>query len=134
MSTVPPLDTAKALYTAFAARDRAALLALMHPDIEWVQNHGFPGGGSHRGAEHVIDDVLGQFKRDWDRFGARISQWIDGGDTLVAIGGYEGTYKETGRSLDPPAAFAHVLDVRDGRVVRFRQFTDTALIRRAMGI
>jgi ketosteroid isomerase-like protein len=27
-----------------------------------------------------------------------------------------------------------VLDVKGGRVVRFRQFTDTALFRRAMGL
>ena len=110
------------------------MLSLMHPRIEWVQNHGFPAGGPHHGAEHVLDDVLSQFRLNWTGFGARITEWIDGGDTVVAVGAYHGTFNGTGRTLDPPAAFTHVLDIHDGRVVRFRQFTDTALIRRAMGI
>jgi ketosteroid isomerase-like protein len=37
---------------------------------------------------------------------------------------YTGSGKETGRRLDLPVV--HVWDVRDDKIVRFRQFADTA--------
>ena len=123
---VQNLRLVQGLYEAFGARDRERILEIMHPEIEWIQNEGFPGGGLHKGAVHVLDDVLSQFRRDWDNWRARVTEWHDAGATVIAIGVYEGTYKATGKQL--VAAFAHVYDIKDGRVVRFRQFTDTALI------
>lgn len=120
----------QSLYTAFASRDRERILAILHPDIEWIQNDGFPGGGLHKGAVHVLDDVLSQFRRDWDQWRARVTEWHDAGDTIIAIGVYEGVNKATGKQL--AAAFAHVYTVAGGRIVRFRQYTDTALVVRAI--
>lgn len=124
------LSLVKSLYTAFASRDRERILAIMHPDIEWIQNEGFPGGGLHKGAAHVLDDILSQFRRDWDNWRARATEWHDAGDTIIAIGVYEGTNRATGKHL--AAAFAHVYTVNSGQIVRFRQYTDTAFIRRAI--
>ena len=123
---VQNLRLVQGLYEAFGARDRERILEIMHPEIEWIQNEGFPGGGLHKGAVHVLDDVLSQFRHDWDNWRARVTEWQDAGATVIAIGGSEGTYEATGKQL--VAAFAHVYDIKDGRVVRFRQFTDTALI------
>lgn len=120
------------LYSAFASRDRDRILAIMHPDIEWIQNDGFPGGGLHQGAGHVLDDVLSQFRRDWDQWKAAVAEWHQDGPTVIAIGHYEGVNKATGKHLR--AAFAHVWEVQGGRILRFRQFTDTALVRQAMGL
>ncbi len=120
----------ESLYDAFASRDRDRIFSILHPDVEWIQNDGFPDGGLHKGALHVLDDVLSQFRRDWDNWRARVTEWHDAGDTVIAIGVYEGTYKATGKQLS--AAFAHVYDIKDNRVVRFRQFTDTALVHRAI--
>ena len=124
------LPLVQSLYTAFASRDRDRILAIMHPDIEWIQNDGFPGGGLHKGSVHVLDDVLSQFRHDWDSWRARVTEWHDSGDTIFAIGVYEGTNKATGKLL--AAAFAHGYTVTDGQIVRFRQFTDTALVVRAI--
>ena len=55
---------------------------------------------------------------------------LDAGDTIIAIGDYHGTHKSTGKSMT--AAFAHLYDVNGGRITRFRQFTDTAIVRGAM--
>lgn len=128
-STSANLSLVQSLYTAFASRDRERILSIMHPDIEWVQNDGFPGGGAHKGAVHVLDNVLSQFRRDWDNWRARVTEWHDAGDTIIAIGVYEGTNKATGKQLS--AGFAHIYEVKDGRIVRFRQYTDTALVLQA---
>ena len=48
------------------------------------------------------------------------------------IGRYTGRGKRTGKPLDIP--FAHVWQFRDGRAVRFHQFTDTRGWVEALGL
>ena len=124
------LDTIKHLYDAFARRDAAEIRRLFHPDIEWIQNEGFPNGGRHVGADTVLNEVFARFRTEWSAWRVVIHDWLDAGHTIVAIGDYVGTHKATGKSMT--AAFAHVYDVEDGRITRFRQYTDTAVVRDAM--
>ncbi|MGH7242878.1 MAG: nuclear transport factor 2 family protein [Phycisphaerales bacterium] len=124
------LALVQSFYAARAAGDRDRALAILHPDAEWIQNEGFPGGGLHKGAVHILDDILSQFRRDWNNWRAVVTEWHDAGSTIIAIGTYEGTYKATGNQLS--AAFAHVFEVGDNRIIRFRKFTDTALVQRAI--
>ena len=58
------------------------------------------------------------------------SEFIDGGDNVVVLGKYSGTYKATGKSFQ--ADFAHVWTIRDGKAVKFVQYTDTALVQKAL--
>ncbi len=125
------LAIVKDLYSAFAARDRERLIALLHPDIEWHQNEGFPNGGRHRGAQVVLDEVLARFRSEWTQWRAEVDEWLDAGAHIIAIGAYHGTHKQTGR--DMRAAFAHVYEVEDGRITGFRQFTDTLMVALASG-
>ncbi len=50
---------------------------------------------------------------------------------VVVLGRYRGTNKATGRPLD--AQLAHVWRVRDGKAVRFQQYTDTLQAARVTG-
>ena len=127
MSNLPIVQQ---LYDAFARRDAAALRRIFDPHIEWIQNEGFPGGGRHVGADAVLDGVFARFRVEWQSWRAVVHEWLDAGDTVVALGEYQGTHKTTGKSA--VAAFAHVYDLRAGRVVRFRQYTDTFMVRAAM--
>lgn len=124
------LETVKSLYEAFAARDRERILSIFHPRIEWIQNEGFPGGGRHVGAEAVLDDVFARFRRDWAVWRADVREFLDAGGAIVALGEYHGTHEATGKSMT--AAFAHVYRVKDGRIVRFEQYTDTRKVAEAM--
>ncbi|HKX45044.1 MAG TPA: nuclear transport factor 2 family protein, partial [Burkholderiaceae bacterium] len=60
----------------------------------------------------------------------KLQSLIDGGDRIVGIGDYRGTYRATGKSMH--ARVVHVWDLADGKIVRFVQFTDTLLVARAM--
>jgi uncharacterized protein len=122
--------TVQALFDAFANRDTVAIRRLFDPQIESVQNDGFPNGGRHVGADTVLKDVFARFGTEWSAWRAVVTEWLDAGETVVALGEYCGTHQATGRSMT--AAFAHVYDVRDGRITRFRQYTDTALVRDTM--
>lgn len=124
------LEIVKGLYDAFARRDTEAIRKLFHPDIEWIQNDGFPNGGRHVGAETVLNEIFPRFRTEWSAWRVSITEYLDAGATIVAIGEYHGTHKATGKSMT--AAFAHLYDVRDGRITRFRQYTDTAMVRDAM--
>jgi hypothetical protein len=115
---------AKRLYAAFAARDADALAQVLSPDVTWIQNEGFPGGGTHRGVEGVLHGVHDRIRATWEGWRTEVTEWIDAGACVVAIGTYRACHRATGRPMT--AAFAHVLDLEGGCVVRFRQFTDTA--------
>jgi ketosteroid isomerase-like protein len=123
---VSNLELVQDLYAAFAAQDREQILALFDPGIEWLQSEGFPGGGRHVGAETVMSEVFGRLGQDWEGWGADVDRWLDAGESVVALGTYHGVHRATGRSMT--AAFAHVLWLRGGRVVRFEQYADTARI------
>lgn len=118
------------LYAAFGQRDWPTIYELFASDIEWIQNEGFPGGGRHVGADAVLNNVLAKFRPEWISWQAVVTEWLDAGHAIVALGEYRGTHRATGKSAI--AAFAHVYEVREGRITRFRQFTDTAMIRDAM--
>jgi ketosteroid isomerase-like protein len=123
------LEIVQQLYAAFAARDRETILQIFAPDIEWIQNDGFPDGGRHVGAETVLDDVFAKFRTDWDKWQAIVEEWLDAGETIIALGEYRGTHKHSGKAMT--AAFAHVYRVQDGRITKFQQFTDTLKVAEA---
>lgn len=52
------------------------------------------------------------------------------GENVVVLARYAATHKGTGKPID--VRVAHHFVVRGGRIVRFEQFTDTALVRDAM--
>ena len=70
--------------------------------------------------------MFGRLGQEWEGWGAKVDRWLEAGDSVVALGAYHGTNRATGRSMT--AAFAHVLWVSEGRVVRFEQYADTAKI------
>ena len=74
----------------------------------------------------MLQGVFAKFAADWVDWQAVVHQWLDAGETIVALGEYRGTYKATGKSTT--AAFAHVYDVKSRRIVRFRQYADTAKV------
>ena len=123
-------DVVRKLYEAFADRDRNAILEIFDPEIVWIQNEGFPGGGTHIGAETVLKDVFGPFRVEWESWEAIVSHWLDAGESVVALGEYRGVNKATGKSMQ--SAFAHVYWIQDRRIVRFQQYTDTLMVALAM--
>lgn len=114
------------LYTAYRAGDFEAFASLCSPELEWIQSEGFPYGGHHHGAAAVVEGVFQTLPRHWDGFGFDVNEMVDAGSHVVVLGAYRGTHRVSGRSFR--ADTAHVFDIAGGRVRRFRQYTDTALI------
>jgi ketosteroid isomerase-like protein len=118
------VEAVRRSYEAFARGDLEGALAMMDDDIEWHQAQGLPHGGVYRGLAAVRAAVFDPLDEEWwEDFRADPDEVIGLGDDVVVLGRYTARAKATGAPLDVP--FAHVWHFRDGRAVRFRQFTDT---------
>ena len=112
-------------YAAFGRNDIDGILALSSNDIDW-HTYGpteLPMGGPRKGKPEVrrfFDDVAKSW--NFSRFEPR--DFIASGDVVVSFGRYEGTAKSTNRPF--AAEFCHSFTIKDGKVTRFREYTDTA--------
>ena len=124
------LNAVQAVYDAFAKGDIPTVLGFLSADIDWTEAEGFPYAGTYHGPKAVLEGVFMRLGSEWEGYAAVPDELIDGGDTVVALGKYSGTYKRTGKSFQ--ANFAHVWKIRDGKAFRFVQYVDTLLIHRAL--
>jgi uncharacterized protein len=124
------LNIIQGLYDAFAKGDVPGVLGTLSPDIAWTEAAGFPYGGTYHGPQAVLEGVFMRIGTEWDGFAVVPADYVDGGDSIVAMGQYSGTYKATGKSFK--AEFAHVWKLQDGKAVKFVQYVDTALVNQAL--
>jgi ketosteroid isomerase-like protein len=108
-----------------------ALLATFVDDIVWTGVYGagpqVPTSGERRG-KAAVEEFFGQVAANYtfSRFEPR--QFIATGDTVVALGHYAAT---TSRGTSVESDFAMVFTIRDGRIARFQEFTDSAALNAA---
>ena len=125
MSAQENISIAQQAYANFQSGDIAALLGLLTDDIQWqlpeIEN--IPFTGKRQGPEQVagffsslaeLQDVL--------EFTPQTFTAQD--DRVVVQGRYRWRVKATGREY--AADWAHVFTIRDGKVARFHEYTDSA--------
>jgi uncharacterized protein len=125
------LEIIQELYRAFREKDYDAFLHICTPDLEWIQNEGFPQGATYQCAASVVEGVFKSNDERWEKFSFRVDQYLDAGDSVIVIGAYVGFNRQTQKSLR--AVAAHVYDLVDSKVCRFRMFADTKTIWNSMG-
>lgn len=118
-------DVVRAIYTAFGQGNVPAVLGALDSQIEWREAEGiiYADGNPYTGPQAVAERVFQRLITDIDNFTVNPEHFIDAGDIVVVEGRYRGKMKATGTPLD--AQFAHVMQLREGKVVRFQQYTDT---------
>ena len=124
--------TVQDAYAAFLRGDVTTLLGLLTDDVMWEP---VLGTGSHvpfsarRQGKPAVAEFFTQVaaSEDFTQFEPR--EYIAQGDAVVAVGHYRATTKSTGRSFE--SDFAMVFTLRDGKISRFREFTDSAAINAA---
>jgi uncharacterized protein len=114
-------------YDSFRNGDIPALLDSLSEDVQWVtaEVEGVPTGGTWRGREQV-----GEFFRSLsdtqEPRQLELREYVAQGDKVVALGHYAWHVKATGKVWE--SDFAHVLSVRDGKIARYQEYTDTAAL------
>lgn len=114
-------------YAAFGRGDLDALLATLDPDVEWTTPGGaeVPFAGARRGPAQVrqffvtLTELL-----DFELFEPQT--FLADGDRVVVLGVDRVKVKATGKSISEP--FCHVMTVRNGKIVAFQEYIDTAAI------
>jgi len=110
-------------YRDFSRGDIQTLLEKFADDIEWVIPGSNPLSGTYKGRNQVGEF----FKRlsDLTEITAfEPQEFIAQGDKVVALGRETGQAKSTGRTFQSDWAMAFTF--RNGKVVRFQEYTDTA--------
>lgn len=125
------LTIIKDSYAHGAKGDIPGLLADITPQCTWIEMAGNIYGGTYKGQEAILANVFARINEDWDNFAAVPAEFLDGGDKIVVLGNYSGTSKKTGKNFI--ARYAHVWTLKDGHIICFEQFTDTAIMHDAAG-
>ena len=117
-------------YSNFKTGNINGLLDLMADDVNWTlpQMEGVPFAGTRTGR-----DSVGEFFQSVNstqeslRFEPR--ELIAEGDKVVALGNYQWRVKANAHEFG--GDFAHVFTIRDGKIVAFNEYMDTAACRDA---
>lgn len=115
----------QSMYTAFNRGDIQVIISNSAPDAEWV-NYGastVPYFGNFTGR---IPDFFKAIDDSTTGGNVAIDRYIAAGDSVVTEGRYTATVRNTGSKIDAP--IAHVFTLRDGKVVSWRGYGDTAAV------
>ena len=124
-------EVIQALFAAYAARDVRAMMGCLDDSVRWTEAEGFPYAGTHVGPKAVLDNVWMRMGTEWGDWEVRPDDTIIvEGERVARAGTYSGTYKATGKSFS--ARFAHIFEVRNGKIIRFEQFVDSAKVNEAL--
>lgn len=125
MNEMRNVQIVQQIYAAFGKREVQTLLTFLSDEIDW-QLLGPPKiahAGPHRGRDQVrrffatVAETL-----EITQFEPR--EFIAQSDKVVALGYYAGRVKSTGRQY--ASEWAHVFTLREGKVIKFREYADTA--------
>jgi ketosteroid isomerase-like protein len=122
------------VYDSFLRGDIPAVMAAMHEQIEWneAEHITYWPGAAFIGPHAVLTGVFARLPQDFDGFRVEVSRIVALLDTVLVEARYRATAKATGKPLD--AQVAHIWDLRDGKVVRFQEYSDTWHFAQATGV
>ncbi len=120
------IGVVKSFYDGLSRGDVATVMGLLDPKVEWNEAEHFiyADNSPYIGPDAVLNGVFMRLAMLWEGFKAIPEKFIGMDDTVAVMGRYYGTYRETGKSIN--AQVVHVFTVKDGKLTRFQQYTDTA--------
>jgi uncharacterized protein len=132
MSEQDNVRTIEAVYAAFGRGDLGALLNSLAEDVVW-QHPGpadIPWAGARQGRDEVAEFFIAVNQHiDIEHFTPGV--FVTHGDDVIVFGHESGRTRAAGRVYGTD--WVHVFTVREGRVARFREYTDTATLVEALG-
>jgi len=122
----------RGMYEAFGKGDMPFIIGALDPEVEWweAENFIYSDYNPYVGPNSVLEGVFMRIGNEWDGFTVAPKEVLDAGDTVIGHGYYSGTYKKSGKNVR--AQFAHFFSFRDGKIIKFQQYTDTAQFQEAV--
>jgi ketosteroid isomerase-like protein len=125
-----PVDVVQGLYAAFGRGDIAGMLDLIDPDVDWSLQVDAPGGElvpmlrNGRGHQHVQGYFAGVAQLEFHVFEPQAFH-VDGDTVLVELA-LDLSHRTTGKRAQ--LGEIHRFVVRDGKIVHYRPYVDTATL------
>ena len=124
------IENLKKGYQYFKVGDIENVLALFDDGIVWEQCVGFPfvkDDGTYAGKQAIVENIFAPIPQHYDNFNIEVSDFVDGGDKIVMVGHYTGTWKATGKTFKANATHTWTYN-KNGKASHFFQAVDTATI------
>ena len=131
MSEQTNVQAVRAAYAAFKRGDIGSILNGLTGNVEWIA----PAIEPVRGTYHGRDGVARFFQQvnEISEFSSfEPHEYVAQGDRVIALGSYKATVRSTNRAYECEWAMSFTL--RDGKISKFQEFTDTAAIAAALQI
>src|SRR5437763_5509910 len=126
------VEVARRHRDAFNRRDMEAFLEALDRDVEWIPIMA-PLEGSIYRDHHGVQRWIEELDAYWETFEVRDENLYDLGDRVLILGHWRARGRASGVVLEnQPAAWLY--EIKDGKVVRLRTYTDRAEALEASGL
>lgn len=116
------------VYEAFIKGDVQKLSVLFDPRVQARQSPLLPWGGVYQGYPGIMRLVTKFLEHVDSR--VVVDEYLEAGEQVVVIGHTRGRVRATGREYS--IRLVHVWTLRDGRVMRYESYVDTAKMLEAL--
>ena len=119
------------IYAEYGRGNRAPVLEALADDVTWcsVACAGIPWSGTYRGRKGV-EDFFARLDAAAEITAYEVARVIAQGEWVTVLARVRARFPATG--VEREFASADVLRIRDGRILEFREFYDTAAVLAAM--
>ena len=118
-------------FDAFERDGLDGLLRQLHPEIEWTTTGAFIEAATYRGHEEVRN-YLGSMLSEFENPRVVPEELIEAGDQAVSSWRFSGQGKQSGAAVE--LTLTSVSSLRDGKIVRIRNYPDKAEALEAVGL
>ena len=106
-------------YEAFGRGDMDALMALLHPDIEWRTTDAVPFEGTYRGIDEFLRG-MSEWTEPFDDLTTAVEEMTDVGEQVLVRHRMRGRGRDSGAEVD--LVLWQLVSVRDGQLVRMHDY------------
>jgi uncharacterized protein len=126
------VEIVREMLDAFNRRDYTAALSALTPDVVWHVPPGISIGEEFFRGRDAVGKGFALWLGAWETFGFEANEFLDHGDHVVV------TRTQTGRGrgsgVEVNLETFHVMTLRNGKVVRLRNFEDRVAAIEAAGM
>ena len=119
------IDVVQQAYAAFGRRDIPALLKLVADEVDWHEVCPAPWPWSGwRVNQAGVADYFASIGRENDLTVFEPREFIEAGENVTVLGYVEGSALDTKQKFE--SEWVHIFTVRNGKITRYRMFSNTA--------
>ena len=125
-------EVVRAAWAACSSGDIDRMLEFLDPDVELVPFGAMMEGKSYRGYDGVREWFRRDIEPNWTEFQTLPEEFSRVGDRILVFGQWIARGRTSGVHLHVAATW--IVDVRDGKIVRWQTYTDREEALQALGM